>query len=531
MNKTIIININGIVFHIEEDAYEVLRTYMTDVKRHFAYSPDSDEIVTDIENRLAEMFNERLVVDHKQVIVLADVIAVTAIMGNVNDFDIDDDDDTSLRSGRKLFRDIDERILGGVCAGVAHYFNIEPKWMRLLAILLVFFGGIGLPLYIILWIILPAASTRTDKMAMKGEPINLQNFKKNFDEEVEGLKGGFQRAHSEVRPAIYQIGKLIETLAKLFIKFIVAIVAFFGILGMIILFIGLITLLGYWNSNELNMFPFTIVNPAYKSVLAFSAFVIAFIPLAALVLFALRILVARIAISRSVYFTMLIVWIAGLVMGAYHASKIASEFNEEAEFSVTTPLTPSPVYYLKLNPEVFLTKEDSVRYNIDQTNFKGTLISSDNEFDQPTSVRIQIVKGDVDKPTLVQEFSARGSDFEQALSTARRVNHGFTQQDSVIAFDPKTHLLRGELWRDQSVNLILRVPENTKLMIERPVIRHLIMRRYGSRYSDDHDIWDCQPENASGEYISEWKMTSEGLKCQNDSLTSDQNIPGRSPEY
>lgn len=504
MNKTIIININGIVFHIEEDAYEVLRAYMTDVKRHFAYSQDSEEIVTDIENRLAEMFNERLAADHKQVIVLADVVAVTATMGNVNDFDIDDDDDISLKSGRKLFRDIDERILGGVCAGVAHYFNVEPKWMRLLAILFVFFGGIGLPVYILLWIIMPAASTRADKMAMKGEPINIQNFKKNFDEEVEGLKGGFHRAHNEVRPAFYQIGKLIETLAKLFIKFIVAIVAFMGILGMIVLFIGLITFLGYWNSNELNTFPFTVVNPGYKSVLAFSAFVIAFIPLAAIVLFALRILVTRIAISKTVYFTMLIVWIAGLVMGAYHASKIASEFNEEAEFSVTTPLTASPVYYLRVNSVEFLTKEDSVRYKIDRNNFKGTLTNRNKDFNEPTSVRIQIVKGDVDKPTLVQEFSAKGSNFEEALSTARRVNHGFTQVDSVLTFDPRTHLQRGELWRDQSVTLILRVPENTRIMIEEPV----------NRYLSDHDIWDCQPENAQRAYISEWKMSAEGLKCQ-----------------
>lgn len=504
MNKTIIININGTVFHIEEDAYEVLRTYMTEVKRHFAYSPDSDEIVTDIENRLAEMFNERLAIDHKQVIVLADVQAVTAIMGNVNDFNIDDEEEESLKSGRKLFRDVDERILGGVCAGMAHYFNIEPKWMRLLAILFIFFGGIGLPVYIILWIIMPAASTRADKMAMKGEPINLQNFKRNFDEEVEGLKGGFQRAHNEVRPAFYQIGKLIETLAKLFIKFIVSIVAFMGILGMIVLFIGLITFLGYWNSNQLNTFPFTVVNPGYKSILAVSAFIILFIPIAALVMFALRVLVKRIVISKTVYFTMLIIWIAGLVMGAYHGSKIASEFNEEAEFSVTTPLTPSPVYYLKVNPVEFLTKEDSVRYNIDQTNFKGTLISRNRDYNDPRSVRIQIIKGDVDKPTLVQEFSARGSNFEEALSTARKVNHRFTQKDSILTFDPKTHLQRGELWRDQSVSLILRIPENTRVMIEAPV----------NRFLNDHDYWECRPENAPWDYISSWKMTGEGLKCQ-----------------
>ncbi len=505
MNKTIIININGIVFHIEEDAYEVLRSYMTEVKRHFAYSPDSEEIVTDIENRLAEMFSERLAADQKQVIILSDVQFVTGKMGNVNEFDIDDEDeDRYSKWGRKLFRDTDDKILGGVCAGLGNFFRVEPRWMRLLAIIFIFLGGIGLPVYIILWVIMPAAVTRADKMAMKGEPINIQNFKKNFDEEVEGLRGGFHRAHNEAKPVVYQIGKFIVLLATLFIKFIVAVVAFAGILAMISLFIGLIIFLGFWNSNELNTFPFTVVNPGYKSVLAFSAFIIVFIPLAALVLFALRVLVKRIMVSKTVYFSMLIIWIAGLVLGAYHASRIASEFNEEATFSVTTPLSLSPVYYLKVNTVEFLTKEDSIRYDIDPTNFKGTLISRNRNFNGPRSVKIQIVKGDVDKPTLVQEYSAKGSNFEEALSTSRRVKHGFMQQDSLLVFDPKTHLRRGELWRDQSVNLILRIPENTRVMIERNV----------NPYLNGYDVWECQPPNSTGDYISEWKMTSEGLKCQ-----------------
>ncbi|MGB4398246.1 MAG: PspC domain-containing protein [Daejeonella sp.] len=503
MNKTIIININGIVFHIEEDAYEVLRTYMTEVKRHFAYSPDSEEIVTDIENRLAEMFNERLANDQKQVIVLADVLFVTGTMGNVNDFEIDDDEN-NLRSGRKLYRDSEDKILGGVCAGIGHYFRVEARWIRLIAISLIFFGGIGLPIYLILWIIMPAAITRADKMAMKGEPINIQNFKKNFDEEIEGLKGGFHRAHSEVRPAIYQIGKFIVSIATLFIKFIVAMVAFAGILTMIALFIGLIVFLGFWNSNELNTFPFNIVNPGYKSVLAFSFFIIVFIPIVALVIFALRVLIKRIQVSKTVYFGMLIIWIAGLVLGAFHASKIASEFNEEAEYSVTTPLNPSPVYYLRVNPVEFLTKDDSIRYDIDRNNFNGTLKSRHRDFDEPRSVRIQIVKGDFDKPTLVQEFSAKGSNFEEALSTSRRVKHGFMQKDSLLIFDPRTHLRRGELWRDQTVNLILRVPENTRVMIEQPV----------NDYLNEYNVWDCQPEDAPWDYVSEWKMTSDGLKCQ-----------------
>src|SRR5215471_3880908 len=92
MNKTIIINMNGIVFHIEEDAYEILKSYMTDVKRHFMNSADSLEITTDIENRIAEMFNEMLANEHKQVINEADVRKVIEQMGTVEDFEIADED-------------------------------------------------------------------------------------------------------------------------------------------------------------------------------------------------------------------------------------------------------------------------------------------------------------------------------------------------------------------------------------------------------------------------------------------------------
>src|SRR5215469_2231425 len=98
MNKTIIININGIVFHIEEDAYEILKNYMTDVKRHFATSADSLEITTDIENRIAEMFNELLARDNKQVIVEQDVNEVIGQMGTVSDFENADAEDEAIHN-------------------------------------------------------------------------------------------------------------------------------------------------------------------------------------------------------------------------------------------------------------------------------------------------------------------------------------------------------------------------------------------------------------------------------------------------
>src|ERR1700684_2875865 len=126
MNKTIIININGIVFHIEEDAYEILKNYMTDVKRHFSNSADSLEITTDIENRIAEMFSELLVKENKQVIVEPDVKLIIEQMGTVADFESAENDSKAdqtaytynNREGRRLFRDPDDHLLAGVCSGI-----------------------------------------------------------------------------------------------------------------------------------------------------------------------------------------------------------------------------------------------------------------------------------------------------------------------------------------------------------------------------------------------------------------------------
>src|SRR3978361_1448994 len=137
MNKTIIINMNGIVFHIEEDAYEVLKNYMTDVKRHFMNSDDSLEITTDIENRIAEMFNELLANEHKQVIVEQDVKSVIEQMGTVEDFEHAEEDTKSTFSStyynstdtRRLFRHPDDHLVGGVCAGIANYFDVQTVWI------------------------------------------------------------------------------------------------------------------------------------------------------------------------------------------------------------------------------------------------------------------------------------------------------------------------------------------------------------------------------------------------------------------
>ena len=524
MNKTIIININGIVFHIEEDAYEVIRQYMTEVKRHFAYSQDSEEIVTDIENRLAEMFTERLAQENKQVIVLQDVQEVIAQMGQVSDFATEEEDGSYTagpRVEKKLFRDIDDRVIGGVCSGIGHYFDIEARWIRVLFLLIVLLGGAGIMAYIILWIVMPKADTRAEKMAMKGEAINLQNFKKNFDEEVEALRHNFNHAANEAKPALQKLGSFVRDLihhflnflggaGKIIVKIIGLIIVLAGGMALLGLIVALFTTLGFWHSNELDAFPLNIINPQYREVLYVSVFLLIFIPLIALVLFAIRVIFNRAIVTKSASFGMLVLWIIGLSLTIFYGSRVGSEFNEKASLSQTTNLKASPVYYLKLDGAKFLSHEDSIRLNIDSSNYNGRIIinGDDEEINAPNNFKLRVVKSDTEQPVLIQEYSARGRNFESALKTAQNIRYQFSQRDSVLQFNRRADLASEDLWRNQEVELTLKVPANTRLIIDTRL----------DRYFQDFYLWNCVPEGASGDVLTEWLMTNEGLKCKDDSL-------------
>ncbi|HYH55224.1 MAG TPA: PspC domain-containing protein, partial [Anseongella sp.] len=126
MNKTVNINISGMVFHIEEDAYEALKKYMHEIKLYFSRSAEDAEVVTDIENRIAEMFSETLKAERREVIVLKDVEGMIAQIGQVSDFReaaADQGPAPEREVPRRLFRDPDDKKLGGVCAGISHYFD------------------------------------------------------------------------------------------------------------------------------------------------------------------------------------------------------------------------------------------------------------------------------------------------------------------------------------------------------------------------------------------------------------------------
>lgn len=211
MKKTVNVNIGGMVFTINDDAYNALENYLQILRTYFRETQGSEEIMEDIEVRIAEILKEHL--GKRVVVEMSDIDTVKETIGYPQDFEMsaNDDGDSSSDSaegdnkkkhiylGKRLFRNPDDKVLGGVCSGLGAYFGIDPVWIRLAFVVATVVFGTGFWLYIILWIIIPEAKTPTEKLQMRGEPVNVDNIKQSFQDEFHQVKERVQSMASEAQ--------------------------------------------------------------------------------------------------------------------------------------------------------------------------------------------------------------------------------------------------------------------------------------------------------------------------------------------
>lgn len=254
MKKTLTVNLGGTVYHIDEDAYSLLDNYLNNLRYHFRKEEGADEIVRDMECRIGELFSEQLR-RGQQVITVENVEEVIAQMGKPEDLNSTDttEEKTHTEHGesyqkakRRLFRNPDDRILGGVASGLAAYWGWDVTWVRIILLGLGFLMKGLLLVYILAWIIIPLARTATEKLQMRGEPINVDSIGKT-------VTGGFEKMneymHSDQpRSLLHRIGNGIVTVAGFVIKLclvVLAICCFPALfVGMIVIFALLLAATG-----------------------------------------------------------------------------------------------------------------------------------------------------------------------------------------------------------------------------------------------------------------------------------------------
>lgn len=195
MNKIEYINLGGIPLAVDLDAAEVLQNYLYELDDYFGKSEYADEIIGDIELRMAELIEESM--GTRKVANMDDVQKAIRIMGHPEQFDESERTETADERGqyreeqeyrRKFYRDPDDKVIAGVCSGVAAYFDInDPIWVRLAFVVFTLTGGAGVLLYIILWAVIPKAKSSIDRLRMKGEPIDLENIERMVEKGIDHI--------------------------------------------------------------------------------------------------------------------------------------------------------------------------------------------------------------------------------------------------------------------------------------------------------------------------------------------------------
>ena len=492
MNKTVNINLAGTFFHIDEDAYLKLQRYLEAIKRSFTDSQGRTEILADIEARIAELFSERVQND-RQVIRLKEVDDVISIMGQPEDYLVDDEifedePQTDFRrkatTSKKLFRDTENSYIGGVSSGLGHYIGIDTVWIRLIWIILIFGFGTGILLYILLWILVPEAKTTAEKIMMTGEPVNISNIEKKikdgFDTVSETVSGVAKNVSESVSNAAKNVdfkkqGATIKSTSKNFFDTIADIIMFFfkifaKFIGIILIIVGasaLITLIIGWfsvgvaNVVHIPGIDFLNVANAGNTPIWFASllvFLLVAIPFFFLFYLGLKILVNNLkSIGSIAKFTLLGLWLFAIIGLSIIAIREASEhaFDESYIEKTGLNITKTDTLHIKM------IGNDNFSNNFyrNNGNFKLAYNEKGKKVIYASDIRI-IVKPTTDSiATIAIEKSADGRDYEKARERAKNINYNFEFKNNTLLLDSYFTTNPVNKFSDQELLITLYLPE------------------------------------------------------------------------
>ena len=509
MIKTISVNLGGIVFQVNEDAYSILTAYLNSLKAHYKNREEGDEIVADIEARFAEIFLERFDKESRNVVTVQDAEHVIQVMGNPQDFDDEPEDQFRNTSSsqehisRRLYRNGDEAVLGGVCSGLTAYLGIkDPLWMRLVFILIVILGGSGILLYLILWAIVPEAKTTSQKLHMHGKPINVNNVEESIKSELNRAEENIKKFVGErhERPGLSRlvngIGRLFGVLikvawfcTKIFVGFILGVIAFSLFMAFIAIVGSLIVGTPILNKYIFDSSIYTLLG-GLGSALAVG------VPLLFLMYIPIR-LFTKFKLNSKAVVVAASLWIAGIVSSSIAAGSVAQHFDtQEVIYSQEELNFTSDTIVLALNKK----SKDS--------NFKRPWLHSDIFPDELLEIDIETTNGN--QVRIHKEIQAHGKNHAEAIKNAESITYNYKVENGLIEFDKHYNFDKGQKWRNQRLKLVLKIPEGKVLKFNPDVVSIL---------GDVEQSRDIHYALLSHDF---WEMTSTGLKPLNQ-LNSDDN--------
>lgn len=482
MNKTVNINLGGMFFHIDEDAYQKLSRYFEAIKRSLTNSNGQDEIIKDIEMRIAELFAEKHSAG-KQVISIRELDEVIAVMGQPEDYRIDNDDTEQSKQNftnqsrpiKKLYRDKDGGMIGGVLAGLGHYFGIDKVWIRIFFLILLLSYGIGLIPYLILWIVMPEAVTTSEKLEMTGEPVNISNIEKKVRAEFENVSEKIKNVNydemgNQVKTGADKIasnaGKVFMAIFNVFAKVLGVILILSALPVLVMLLIGIFTL----GTSAFVEFPWSDFIQAgnFSDFPVWTFGLLVFfaigIPFFYLMILGFKLLITNMkSLGNVVNYTLFALWIISLGL------LITIGVNQMVEYSTQGRVVKKEI--LNLNPKdtlqiKFVHNPYYAKNNNVKTNFSITQDSTGQRILFSNNVELVIAKTDEVLPYLQIEKLAKGRDLAIAKEKSERINYGFKFQNNQLILD--NYFISGfkNKFRNQKVELVLYLPKGTTFKVD-----------------------------------------------------------------
>jgi len=498
MKQSITANIGGRIFHIDDDAYDSLNRYLNRIRQYFKKAGEADDIMGDIESRISELLFEKAGADG--IISQRHIEAVMKEMGDPEVFSPEGETENLKKEYEevhhendihaRLFRDPDDKVLGGVCAGFGHYFGIDPLWLRLAFAVSILIFGSGLLLYLILWIIIPLAKSTTDKLLMKGRPVNISNIEESLKQEMKDMKDRFDDLKEEARhfdtskhanrakALLHDMEKTIRNFSKGIGHSIKSVLGALLIIITLTLLLGFtISLLGFGNIDGLTYSNLSglFIEQGYPVFwLSIALLVLIVVPLLSLLIRGIIWLFGLRYPIRGFRGAMAILWTVALVVLFFHGSRIANDFKYRGEinYKIENDSIQSDSIFLRL------AYPASEKYDHEYWLFNNddNLVSVDNHNLYLKSISISIGSNHDERLVINTIKSARGNSRFKARKRASEINYHISLHNNIILIDPE-FVLKESVWRNQRIKIFVSIPEGKTLIID-PEIEPFIENHY-----------------------------------------------------
>ena len=445
MKKTIDISLGGILFHVEEDAYYKLKKYLQSVRKSLGNTPDAEEVMNEIEARIAELLLEKQA-HPQQVINIRNIDEIIAVMGQPEDYEEESEpvqSPTHTRVKKSLFRDLDNSVIGGVAAGLAHYIGLDVTLMRLLFVILFFVthGSFAL-IYILLWMVIPKAKTASDKLKMKGESINVDNIAEQITTGEEGGKKKIKIAET-VEDTTQEFGNVIIKIIGLLLALITGVL----LLGLIL---SMASLLPFADTNLMidSMPVFESLNLSFGWLSALILILVG-IPIALLFLLGIKMLFPNTkSLNKNVLIVSAVIWFLSLAFVFSKTSALRIQKNEDIKITTAELAWHIPGDTLNLfNPELNLNDDENA--------------VSDNR------IYYKYHPSNDDKFHLKIKAFAEGSSKKSARENARKIQfyYAVDSLQNKITFDKMMSYPDDNFIIDRKTYVHLYIPEGKSIKI------------------------------------------------------------------